>query len=172
MDVSVNTILPHSVMDTFEGKLLSRLLDSSASDEGIYFYADTDPRTDIVFGDPAELKQFAALCSGSGSEVAEKVRPLLEEANRNGVCSIDLSDPENDISVDYIDVLHAIAKLHPETGPIEVQYSIATFRVKPGEIGGGAFFITPEAIEQIDSHGWLTERRNAYESGRSSAPCM
>lgn len=65
-------------------------------------------------------------------------------------------------------VMQEFLKTHRPDDCLSFSWSVNSMRSLPNGSGGGAYFVTAEAVERIDTDGWMNDRFNQFTAQRSS----
>ncbi|MBY3158361.1 hypothetical protein HFO56_39365 [Rhizobium laguerreae] len=114
-------------------------------------------------GDSSLIRKLAAPLERLLERVKTEKKPFF---------FIDMLDFSNDVNVandgsflEVDHVLHSLCERFPDEIPfIEVAWGYGDRKPAHGNFGGGAAFITPEGVEIMTTHGFLKEKRTAFEN--------
>lgn len=185
---TVSPELPLWVQDTLEYDLLALMIPVFVDQDGISFggpvyHDDYTPSSAISVSKVAKMVKKAK--EGDSSlfrKISAPLERLLEKikAENKAFFFIDMLEFSSDVNIagdgsllEVDHVLHSLCERFPEEIPfIEVAWAYGDWKPAHGNFGGGAAFIMPEGIELITTHGFLNEKRAAFENRlkASSAP--
>jgi hypothetical protein len=177
---TVSPELPLWVQDTLEYDLLTLMIPVFVDRDGVSFggpvyHDDYTPSSAISISKVAEM--VAKAREGDSSLIRKIVAPLerlLErvKSEKKPFFFIDMLEFSSDVDIagdgsflEVDHVLHSLCERFPEEIPfIEVAWGYGDRKAAHGNFGGGAAFITPEGVELITTHGFLKEKRTAFEN--------
>lgn len=160
LKLSISPQVPHNIIEkTFEGALIRRLISVSRTHGGYELWSGDGVSPALV--NVEDLRNYAL---ASDSRLATAILPLLDiaiEANEL-VPLEDISAALYQDSFDIVDVLQELCKMYPEEfSHFEVLWAEVSPKTVPdfGRLGGGADFVTADAIESVNAKTWLEQRR-------------
>jgi hypothetical protein len=155
----VQPTIPNPDMTALERLLLTHIFESEPDGDGLYFFAEMSPSTQIEL--PAETLRAALLASdGIESEAATFVREQLKDLDNNEKSiELDLSQ----ISWEFI--FQDIIKRSPTLDHISAVTSFTCTKMRPDGFGGMAVLITADAIKGKSTEDILCDFLGEAEYG-------
>ncbi|GJE78052.1 hypothetical protein [Methylorubrum suomiense] len=153
--LTVSPAIPCDLLCGLNGTILMSMLDHSqnVAEKTMYFYCDENIDTSQFHDD-----DLIALIE------AEPDNPLAQKIAALNLREDDEFDFE-DADIDFVDVLAALVKAHPDQLPrLEVEGCFDSDRSRPGEFGGFAHIITPAGIRSVDTRSFLLGHVDGVEA--------
>ncbi|NTF23507.1 hypothetical protein G6L37_34620 [Agrobacterium rubi] len=169
--IAVSPEIPHDIInDTFEGALIRRMVGVLRTRNGYDLWSNDGVEAVIV-----NLEELLELASRSDSRLAVAGLPLIEAALSSG-WNVSLEEYGEALGMDQLDiadVLQELCRMYPERlTHFEIAWAEITHEAAPqfGRVGGGADFITSDAIESMNAKSWLEEKRKALKASLGYQP--
>lgn len=165
--ITVSKAVPVSVPSSFEVLFLTKMIPSWPTADGLRFGGDTDEMDITIDFGRLPLQQMVADMEHRPSDITAKLKPFLEGKLSQEVYEIELDDL-NELGIDIEHFLQSLCQRFPdEFDFFEVAWAYTDHRFHHGNFGGGAYFITADAIHATITHDFLDEKRAAYEAKAS-----
>lgn len=168
--IAVSPDVPHDIIDdTFEGALIRRMVGVMRTKDGYELWSNAGVENAAV-----NLDELLELARGSGSPFATVAVPMLEKAIAEKEYLF-LDEYGEALGIEQFDIAHVLQELcrmYPDRlTHFEVAWAEVTSSATPdfGRLGGGADFVTADAIESVNAKSWLDEMRAALKHERARA---
>lgn len=164
----VSPEIPHSIIDdTFEGALIRRMVGVLRTKDGYEIWSNAGIENAAV-----NLDELLELARGSGSPFATVAVPMLEKAIAENEYLF-LDEYGEALGIEQFDIAHVLQELcrmYPDRlTHFEIAWAEVTSSATPdfGRLGGGADFVTADAIESVNAKSWLEEMRASLRDERA-----
>lgn len=169
--IAVSPDVPHDIIDdTFEGALIRRMVGVMRTKDGYALWSNAGVENAAV-----NLDELLELARGSGSPFATVAVPMLEKAIAEKEYLF-LDEYGEALGIEQFDIAHVLQELcrmYPDRlTHFEVAWAEVTSSATPdfGRLGGGADFVTADAIESVNAKSWLDEKRQALRKAGDYRP--
>lgn len=143
--MTIEPSLPEAKLTNLELWLLQHLFDWEGDDgDTLYFFAENGTKADSEDDEEA----LDAILAVDTSPLAEKVREVRGE---------EPADYWLD-GFNFDDIFQGILRRNLDIPHVKIQGAFHCSKMRPGEFGGFATFITKDKIESIDTLQWLNSR--------------
>lgn len=147
----VDPVIPLAAILPIEQMFLSQVFDEDV-DDGIVYYFSEDGIRDLIFFDPAEVREALKSTDHASSRLAAKLRDeYVEEIQGDEEFELDLC---GDL---WVDVLQDIVRRAPDLDHLAVTMAFTCSKMRPDGFGGLAMLITADTIRS-DSTNTLFDR--------------
>jgi len=166
--ITISKAFPVSGPSTFEVLFLTKMIPSWPTADGLRFGGDTEEMDDTYKFGRLVLQRMVDDMEARPSDIAAKLKPFIEGKLAAEDYDIDL-DSLGELGLDIEHFLQSLCQRFPEDFDFfEVAWAYADRRFNHGNFGGGAYFITADAIHGMTTHGFLDEKRAAYMANKAS----
>lgn len=160
----VQSTIPDADMTLLERLLLTQTFESGPDGDGLYFFAQTLPNTNIEL--PVETVRAALAASeGVDSLIAGFVRDQL----------VDVAEGDSMVQLDFAQaywrfIFQDIVRRSQTLKEVTIVTAFTCTKMRPDGFGGAAMFITADAIKSKSTDDILREFRNETAYGPVGGP--
>lgn len=155
----VQPTIPNSDMTALERLLLTNIFDSEPDGDGLYFFTETSPNTQIELP-IVKLREALAQAEGVASEAVAFVCDQLKDArDDDDYVEIDLSQKS------YEFIFQDIVKRSPTLDHVSIVSSFTCSKMRPDGFGGMAVLVTADAIKGKSTEDILGDFLDEAEHG-------
>lgn len=169
--IAVSPDVPHDIIDeTFEGALIRRMVGVLRTKDGYELWSNAGVENAAV-----NLEELLQLARESDSRFAKAALPMLEKAiaEKEYLFLDEFGETLEIEQFDIADVLQELCRMYPDRlTHFEIAWAEVTSSATPdfGRLGGGADFVTADAIESVNAKSWLDEKRQSLAKAREYNP--
>lgn len=169
LKLTVDQNFPENIIEnSIEGEFIKAALEHEVYKDDYSFYLMDDERAYLTRS-RSDWEEVAKRCKASDSTILQDAGEALSEvlAEEEGG-EIEVHLPA--VGLDYPELFQSLCRKYPDEIPyVEVMWAYTDRKPVHGEHGGGAYFITKDAIEITRTSDWLSEKRRHYKANNEQA---